>query len=203
MPRSDGSKRRKAKAPSLRGFIVACALAAGLAQTAAFAQVPAPPSVQEANPDVFGEEVVLTAKPVLFVAGKSSWGGAFPTLVGQFKSISSLLGKQNLKAAGPAMTIFLSVDNNGFQYQAAVPVSEAPANLPRGAISAGQSPAGKAVKFVHRGDYDSLDMLYEAITHYIDERKFEKLGPFVEEYVTDPVTTPEDKLVVNVYVLVK
>ena len=31
----------------------------------------------------------------------------------------------------------------------------------------------------------------------------EKQGLFYEEYVTDPLTTPEDKLVVNVYVMVK
>ena len=73
----------------------------------------------------------------------------------------------------------------------------------RGDIEVGQSPSGRALKFVHRGSYDSMDSTYEAITNHLDEKRLEAQDTFVEEYETDPVTTAEDKLVVNVYVPVK
>ena len=75
--------------------------------------------------------------------------------------------------------------------------------MPHGGMTVGQSPAGKALKFVHHGSYEAMEMLYEAINNHLDGKGIEKQGLFFEEYVTDPVTTPEDKLVVNVFVMVK
>jgi effector-binding domain-containing protein len=48
-----------------------------------------------------------------------------------------------------------------------------------------------------------MDSTYEAITNYLDDKQLEAKDLFIEEYVTDPVTTPEDKLVVNIYVPIK
>jgi effector-binding domain-containing protein len=84
-----------------------------------------------------------------------------------------------------------------------VPIAEAPQDPPKGDIAIGQSPGGKALKFVHRGSYDSMDSTYEAITNHLDEKRLEAADSFIEEYETDPVTTPEDKFVVTVYVPLK
>ena len=86
------------------------------------------------------------------------------------------------------MTIFTATDDTGFEYQAAMPIAEAPKNPPHGDITVGQSPEGKALKFVHRGSYDDLDNTYEAITNYLDDKRLEAKDMFIEEYVTDPVT---------------
>ena len=101
------------------------------------------------------------------------------------------------------MTIFTATDDTGFEYEAAIPIAEAPKNPPHGDIAMGQSPAGQALKFVHRGSYDDLDNTYEAITNYLDDKRLEAKDMFIEEYVTDPVTADQGKLVVNVYVLIK
>jgi len=42
-----------------------------------------------------------------------------------------------------------------------------------------------------------------SITNYLDEKRLEAKDMFIEEYVTDPATTNENNLVVNVYVLIK
>ena len=76
------------------------------------------------------------------------------------------------------------------------------ANLPDG-MAAGKSPAGKALKYVHRGSYDSLDGTYERITNQLDDKGLEAQDVFVESYLTDPRTTPDDKLVIEVYVPIK
>jgi effector-binding domain-containing protein len=194
------------------------ALIASLVGAAAFAQAPVPPPVQppvQAQPlpapgsppaqssDPFGEEVTLESRTIVFLAGNGTWDSAFETLVDSFKSVYGFLGQQGLKPAGPAMTVYTSTDDTGFSYQAAVPIAQEPANPPRGDITVGKSPGGKMLKFVHRGSYDSMDTTYEAITNYLDSKSLEAQDLFVEEYVTDPVTTPEDKLVVNVFVPVK
>ena len=88
-------------------------------------------------------------------------------------------------------------------YEAAIPIAEAPKTTPHGDINVGQSPEGQALKFVHRGSYSDLDNTYEAITNYLDDKRMEAKDMFIEEYVTDPVTADADKLVVNVYVLIK
>jgi len=172
---------------------------------------PAPPPASEpltkppnAMPgDPFGEEVTLTPKTIIYLKGNSTWDKALDNLVDAFKSVYALLDKQGIKRAGPAMTIYTQADDTGFSYQAAVPLAEAPKDPPKGDIEVGQSPGGKALKFLHRGSYDSMDNTYEAITNYLDEKRLEAADSFIEEYETDPVTTPEDKFVVTVYVPLK
>ena len=48
-----------------------------------------------------------------------------------------------------------------------------------------------------------MDLTYEAITNYLDDKQLEAKDLFIEEYATDPVKTAPDKLVVNVFVPVK
>ncbi len=160
---------------------------------------PSPPSDQtQAN--TFGQDIVLTEKTIIYMKGSANWDTAFETLVDTFKSLATVLDKQGLKATGPAMTIYTSIEDTGFQFQAAIPIAEAPKNLPPGDVLVGKSPGGKALKFVHHGSYDSMDSTYEAITNYMDERRLESKDMFIEEYVTDLTTTPEDQLTINVLV---
>ena len=120
-----------------------------------------------------------------------------------FKQLNTYLERQGLKANGPSMSIYTSTDDTGFSFQAAVPLADVPQNPPRGDIAVGKSPSGRALKFVHRGSYDSMDSTYEAITNHLDEKRLEAKDLFIEEYATDPVTTPEDQLVITVLVPIK
>src|ERR1041385_3979680 len=184
------------------------ALFAGLMATGAVAQTPPPPPSAPAAPqpkpgDAFGEEVTLTAKTIVFSKGSANWDSAFDTLVEAFKNVYGALQKQGLKAAGPPMTIYTATDDTGFEYQAGVPVSEEPKGPVGEGLAVGKSPEGRALKFIHRGSYDAMDSTYEAITNFLDEKRLEARDLFVEFYVTDPLTTPEDSLVIEVYVPIK
>jgi effector-binding domain-containing protein len=200
--------------------VAAIILAAILFAGRAFAQsppspAPSPPAAAPApaapaqgdstNPsgDPFGQNLTLAAKTIIYVKGTGTWDKAFDTITGAFKKIDAYLDKEGIKASGLPMTIFTATDDTGFDFQAAVPIAEAPKNPPRGDMSVGQSPEGTALKFVHRGSYDDLDNTYEAITNYLDDKKLEAKDMFIEEYVTDPVKSEAGKLVINVYVLVK
>jgi effector-binding domain-containing protein len=163
---------------------------------------PAPGATAQPG-DAFGEDATLTAKPMVFLKGSGTWDNAFETVTGALKKLKAYTDKEGLKIDGPVMTIFTATDDSGFQFEAAIPVAEAPKNPPGGDIAVGTSPEGHALKFVHRGSYETLDNTYEAITNYLDEKRLEAKDMFIEQYVTDPLTTSEDKLVVNVFVLVK
>jgi effector-binding domain-containing protein len=163
------------------------------------AQTPVP--TQSIDP--FGQETTLTAKTIVYVTGSGTWDKAFGTLLDAFKKVDDYLDKAGLKPDGPAMTIYTSTNDTGFDFEAAIPLAEPPKDPPSGGIAVGKSPDGKVLKFVHRGSYDDLNQTYEAITNYLDEKGLDAKELLIEEYVTDPVTAPQDKLVVNIFVPLK
>lgn len=169
----------------------------------AAAQTPATPppaAVQTADP--FGEAVTLEAKKVVTIKGNANWDSAFETLIDAFKALTALLDKQGIKPSGNALIVYTSTDDTGFTFIAEIPVGQDVKNLGKN-MSMGQSPEGKSLKFVHRGSYDNMDNTYEAITNHLDEKRLEAKDLFIEEYITDPLKTSEDKLVINVYVPLK
>ena len=159
-----------------------------------------PPTVQTADP--FGEPFTLEPKKVVVMKGTANWDAAFDTLIDSFKALTALLDKQGIKASGNSMIVYTSTDDTGFTFLAEIPVEQDPKNLTKD-MSIGKSPDGKALKFVHRGSYDNMDNTYEAITNHLDDKKLEAKDTFIEEYITDPLKTAEDKLVINVYVPLK
>jgi effector-binding domain-containing protein len=200
---------------AFRNIIIAFAMAWAVAGSAT-AQSPSPPTAAPppaAQPpvpgapaqsdDPFGLEVTMPERTIVYFKGNGNWDAAFDTIVDAFKTVNGFLAKQGIKAAGPLMTIYTGTDDTSFSFEAAVPVNEAPKDPPKGDIAVGKSPGGRALKFVHRGSYDSMDTTYEAITNHLDEKQLDAKDLFIEEYQTDPVTTPEDKLVIDIYVPIK
>jgi effector-binding domain-containing protein len=204
----DRRKRRRTVMSPFRLASGVVAVAFALAVNVAAAQNPTPKS-ELASPsplqpgDAFGEPVTLPERTIIYLKGYSRWDNAFDTLVDAFKSLHEYLDKQALQPSGPAITIYTQTDDSGFSFEAALPVAQPPKDPPKGDIAVGPAPAGKALKFVHRGSYDAMDTTYEAITNYLDDKQLEAKDLFIEEYATDPVKTESGKLVVNVFVPVK
>jgi len=204
-PAAPAASATAAPAPAATPAPEASPSAAPAAPPAA-AQAPATPPpaatapVQTADP--FGEEITLTPKTVVIVKGTGNWDSAFDALTDSFKALSALLDKQGIKPAGNSMIVYTATDDTGFTYLAEIPVDQNPKNLTRD-MSIGKSPEGKSLKFVHRGSYDNMDNTYEAITNHLDDKKLEAKDTFIEEYLTDPLKTAEDRLVINIYVPLK
>ncbi|HML08180.1 MAG TPA: GyrI-like domain-containing protein [Xanthobacteraceae bacterium] len=173
------------------------------ATTPAPAAPAAPSPASAAAGDPFGEDTTLAAKPIVYVKGAGTWDSAFETITASLKKLKTYVDKEGLKSDGLPITIFTATDDTGFQFEAALPVTEAPKKPPHGDIAAGTSPEGHALKFVHRGSYDGMDNTYEAITNYLDEKRLEAKDMFIEQYVTDPLSTSEENLIVNVFVMIK
>jgi effector-binding domain-containing protein len=188
------------------GLVAALALSLGLGlgMTSGLAQEPAAgASVAPRNAEEFGLEVTLPQKTILFLEGNGNWDSAFDTLVDAFRTVYAFMEKAGLQPTGHPMMIYTSADDSGFTFQAAVPIAAAPENPPKGDIGVGTAPSGKAYKFVHRGSYDAMENTYEAITNFFDEKNIESKDMFIEEYLTDPRSTPESELVIHVLVPVK
>ena len=198
-----------------RANALAAALAFGVVSFA-FAQAvkPAPDSAapppapkaeaQAPSKEPFGVDVTLTPRTIIYMKGNGSWDNALDTLQDAFKSVYAFLEKQGIARAGTPMTIYTEFDDTNFTFQAAVPIAEAPKNPPKGDIAVGQTPAGKALRFAYKGSFHQMeDTIYNAIPEYLDERQLEPTGTFIEEYRTDPVTTPEDKFDISIFVMLK
>ena len=173
------------------------------ADSPAASQSPTPPPaapVQTADP--FGESFTLEPKKVVMLKGTANWDSAFDALIEAFKQLTALLDKDGIKPSGNPMIVYTSTDDTGFTFIAEIPIDQDAKNLGKN-MSMGNSPDSKALKFVHRGSYDNMDNTYEAITNHLDDKKLEAKDTFIEEYITDPLKTAEDKLVINVYVPLK
>ena len=161
---------------------------------------PAPSAAKEP----FGTDVTLTGRTIIYMKGNGNWDNALEIIQDAFKSVYAYLDKQGIPRAGAPMTIYTDFDDTNFTFQAAVPVNEPPKEAPKGDIAVGQTPAGKALKFVYKGSFHQMeDTIYNAIPEYLDEKQLDPSGTFIEEYQTDPVTTPEDKFDIQIYVLLK
>ena len=155
------------------------------------------------NENEFGVEITLPEKTIVYLTGTGTWDTAYETLVEALRTVHEYVDRRGLKPDGEAMMIYTGADDTGFEYKAAVPVMGPFENPPKGDLAVGPAPTGKAYKFVHRGAYDGMENLYEAITNFFDEKNIQPGELFIERYVTDPRTTPEDELVIEVIFPVK
>ena len=210
--------RMRHTAPILAGLFLALSTALATAQQPAAPPAetkpseqmpPMPPPAADPSPsplkpgDAFGLEVQLPERTMLFLKGHTNWDVAFDTLIESFKTLKAYMDKEGIKAAGSAMTVYTQTDETGFSFEAAYPIAQVPANPPKGDIAVGPAPSGKALKFVHRGSYDAMDTTYEAITNYLDDKQLDAKDLFIEEYTTDPLTSNQDSLVIDVFVPIK
>jgi effector-binding domain-containing protein len=202
------------------------ALSPGAAQTtpgpapAPSAPVPAAPPVTPATPPATTglptlvpapadaaevAEVTLPAKPAAILSGTSTWDEGVDNLKKAFRKLDEELARAGMPAAGRPLTVFTQTDDMSFRYDAMVPVAAAPEG--RASLSPevrfGRTPAGKALRFEHKGPYDGIDTTYETITAYLDLKGLTAEDAFIEEYATDLVEAADPALEVNIYAILK
>jgi effector-binding domain-containing protein len=152
-----------------------------------------------------GQTLELTARPAAYFEGKASRDEVYSAIMASLAMVRGELDKAGLKPAGHPLAIFLTADDNGFTYRAEIPIQAIPEGKTQlsPSVKFGQTPAGKAMKFEHRGAYDDIDATYEAITAYLDEKGVDAQDIFMEEYLNDVKTTDDPNLEVDIYVLIK
>ena len=154
---------------------------------------------------VSGQIVDVPARPVLVLKGQAKWDDAAKTLTDSLAKVTAAATKAGLAPNGRPLAVFTDTDDNGFHYEAMLPIAKAPEGKIKFAdgVDVGASPAGKALKFEHRGSYDEIDATYEAITAYLDEKGLDTNNIFIEEYLTNLTDAEDANVDVDIYVFVK
>lgn len=150
------------------------------------------------------DEVQLVSKPILALAGQSSWDEGFKTLSESFRILREEAASANLPIAGRPLTLFIETDDNGFRFEAMLPVGPAPEGARKSEfgrnVKPGLTPAGAALRFVHVAPYDDIDSTYETIAAYLEAKSIVVKDAFLEEYVGDLKDAGDPNLEINVYV---
>lgn len=149
------------------------------------------------------EEVDLPARPVLSYEGTGQWEEAEDKLGAAFEALAIAAKKAGVKPAGAPLVQYVESDENGFSFVVMLPVDKAPAKgkLPKG-IKSETSPAGPALRFSPNVAGDDLEEVYARIDDYLTSKGL-TLSSMVEEYGEDAIASPEDRVVVDVYVFVE
>jgi effector-binding domain-containing protein len=154
--------------------------------------------------DASAESVDLPARPVALLTGDAEWADGFKAITAAIAKVQDAVKAAGLKQAGPPFAVFLSTDDANFHFQAMVPLAEKPAKSDLNeTVKIGESPAGKAMKFLHRGAYDDIDSTYDLITAYLDEKGLEAKNLFIEEYLSDTKESDDAGLQADIYVFLK
>jgi effector-binding domain-containing protein len=164
----------------------------------------AKPGTPDAAPAVLSETVTVDARPAAVLKGQGKWEGASKTLSEALAKLNAAVKKAGLTANGRPVAVFTKTDDSGFTFEAMAPLAAAPEGKPKLAdgVEIGASPAGKALKFQHRGSYDEIDATYEAIAAYLDEKGLDTKDLIIEEYLTD-FKGEEANVDVDIYVFLK
>ncbi len=88
------------------------------------------------------DQILLVAKPVLALAGQSSWDRGFETLVASFRILRDEASRAGLAIAGRPLTLFVETDDNGFRFEAMLPVDRVPESAPA-AVGMAFAPASR------------------------------------------------------------
>lgn len=99
-----------------------------------------------------------------------------------FAVVESKIAEAGASIAGPRVMVTVSADEARIVFRAGYPFTgPAPANDPR--VSTGQTPAGRALKFVHAGSSSAMGATYQMIGAWLVAHRVESTGQPWEVYV--------------------
>ena len=124
---------------------------------------PQPPADAQAEAQaeaIAGQAIDIIARPVAKLRGQGTWADGLKTLSDAIANVRIAASKAGLTVDGRPLVAFTETDDNGFHFEAMLPLTkppEAKTKLDNG-VEVGASPAGKALKFQHRGPYEEIEL---------------------------------------------
>jgi effector-binding domain-containing protein len=146
------------------------------------------------------EVLDVAALDILYIPNDASQDAAAiaDALASAYREISTFMAENDIEMNGQPMAITRAWDEQGYQFDAAIPVRMKPVEL-SGRVLAGQSPSGPSVRVVHRGPYDRMAPSYQKLAAYMDAHQLLEGSVSWEHYISDPGETVEDELVTHIY----
>ncbi len=125
-------------------------------------------------------------------------GGIADMLDAAYKELSAFIQENELETNGGRMAITRAWDEEGYRFDAAIPVIMKPVEF-TGNVRAGQSPSGPSVRVVHRGAYERMTPSYEKLAAYMAAHGLREGPVSWEYYISDPLQTSGDDLITHIY----
>lgn len=119
-----------------------------------------------------------------------------------FQALGAFLAKEGVAPAGPPLAVYHDYSDSGMTMDVGFPVAAAALGKAAGDIKAGQTPSGKAMKFIHRGPYDKLRDTYGEIEAHFKAEGIPMAPLAWEVYLNDPDSTPEADLITEIFMQV-
>jgi effector-binding domain-containing protein len=110
--------------------------------------------------------------------------------------------KNNIQFAGPPLEIIITTEPE-YSFDAAIPIIAPDNIIPSGRVKINNLTGGKMVKAIYQGTYRNINMALKVIECYIYKNNLDKNGNMWMEYINDPVRTPPEELITNIYIPVK
>ncbi len=151
------------------------------------------------------QTVELTARPALTLKGEAPLDGAQTAITEALGKLNAAAAKAGVKPSGKPIAVFSETSEKAIRFEAMLPLERAPEGKGKldGGVDIGATPAGKALKFEHRGPYEDIESTYEAITAFLDEKGLDTKDRFIEEYISDLADGEDEEGEVDIYIFVK
>jgi len=148
---------------------------------------------------------IVEVEPVdiLYVAlgSRESAGGVAESLATAYREISDLMTEQSIEMQSQPMAITRAWDAEDYEFDAAIPVAPGDVVL-SGRVRAGTSPAGRAVRVIHKGPYERMPASYAKLAAYMAAHGLKEGRVSWEQYISDPAKTPPREAVTYIYFLI-
>ena len=151
-------------------------------------------------------EVTLPGKPAAVISGTSGADEGFATIRNALRKVEEELQKAGIAPAGRPVAVFQHFNADGsFNYDAMIPIERPPQGrtLLTNEIRFGTTPAGRALRFTHKGSYEDVETTYDMIEVYLEAKGIVVADPIIEEFVNDPRDASDAELELNIFVQLK
>jgi effector-binding domain-containing protein len=149
------------------------------------------------------ETVEIKSQPMLYVTRSSSMAPEEISGVMQeaFGAIGAFIGRTGITPTGPPLAVYRDWDSatGNMKIDIGFPVTAPDAARADGEVKSGETPAGKALKTIHRGPYATLRETYGALEAHMKEAGLTMPPLAWEVYISDPGKVPEAELLTEIY----
>jgi effector-binding domain-containing protein len=151
--------------------------------------------------DIAGLEVAtvdLSASPVLLVTETTALDAVAKGYLEAYSRIGKFMAKNKLKQNGAPFGIEGAISETSYSFDAGIPVDRGDAKAADG-VRAGQSYAGKALKAVHVGSYETLNQTRDKLLASAAAHGYANNGVPFYCYIDDPGKVPAAEVRTEIY----
>jgi effector-binding domain-containing protein len=152
--------------------------------------------------DLAVERVTLNAVPVAIEKAQGKLNRAPAELPKAIDALKARLKEKGIDVVGAPLAQFNAADEENYSAEIMLPLAALPKQPPTG-LHFGHSPAGKALRVMHKGPLASLEDTYFEIQTFVEDQGLEIGEVTIERYLTDPVKTAEKDMLIEVFVPLK